>query len=423
MSSLMIYFTFQLSSSFHTLTATSEQYVRLDKAAHELMDASDHLTEKVQRFVVHGDMQYLEEYFEEAFESKHREDAIVKMSKAPNCKAALEKLQIAMEHSIELMNLEYYAMRLAVDAKGYTKYPELLKSVKISAEDQALAPKDKMWRATELVLGDDYYRLKTQIRKNMQASLYELEQIENNTNGSALELLHRRIFFQFIAIAVQTVLIFLMVWLTSRIGIDPILDAVKNIRSDSPIPEVGANEFRYLARAYNKMYRLYRNSLKVLSFKASHDELTGAYNRSGYDMILSKIDLNSTCMILLDIDNFKSINDTYGHGVGDKILIKFAQILHNNFLNNSYVCRIGGDEFVVFIIDSDKIHHDQIASKIENINKELGKSEDGLPATSISVGIAHGKDASDVKDLFEKIDKAMYQSKQKGKRTHTFYSE
>ena len=55
-------------------------------------------------------------------------------------------------------------------------------------------------------------------------------------------------------------------------------------KEDSPIPEGGAVEFRYLAKAYNKMYEVYRRSLESLSFKASHDELSGLYNRAGYDL-------------------------------------------------------------------------------------------------------------------------------------------
>lgn len=422
-SGLMILFTFQLTTSFHALTHVSEQQVELAQAARELMDASDYLTEKVQRFTVQGEMRFLEEYFTEALESKRREEAIDRMSEGSGSEEALQSLQNAMNYSLELMNQEYYAMRLVIEAKGYKDYPEILHSIELSSEDQALAPEEKMRKATEFVLNDDYYTLKDQIRENMKASLDKLEQTVYAENASALESLHGKIVFGRIAIVIQTIIILFMVWITSRLGINPILNAVNYIKSDSPIPEVGANEFRYLARAYNKIYEVYKSSLERLNFKASHDELTGAYNRAGYDLLLSSIDLNSTYMLLFDIDNFKAINDTYGHETGDKVLIKLVEVLRNNFRSDDYICRIGGDEFVVFMVHSPQIQREQITSKIEKINLALDETADGLPRASISVGITHGTDVDNVKELFENTDAAMYQAKQSGKRTYRFHKK
>ncbi len=422
-SGVMLYFTFQLSSSFRHLTETSEQQIELRNAARELLDASDYLTENVQRFTVRGEMKFLEGYFTEAFEANRREAAVKKMSEGEGSEAALQKLQTAMDKSLELMNQEYYAMRLVLEAKGYGDYPDVLRSVELSAEDRALAPDEKMRRATELVLSDGYYELKEQIRLNMRASLDELEQLAYATDSDALESIRKEMYFVRAVIVLQAVMIFFMVWLTAHLGIHPVLNAVDRIKEDSPIPEVGANEFRYLARAYNKMYEVYKNSLERLNFKASHDELTGAYNRAGYDLLLSSIDLPSTYMMLLDVDNFKTINDTYGHETGDKVLIKLVRILKNNFRTDDYICRVGGDEFVIFLRHASEVQRNLIASKIEKINRELEASDDGLPPASISVGIVHGKNAMDAKNLFEQTDEAMYQAKKKGKHTYTFYSK
>ena len=191
-------------------------------------------------------------------------------------------------------------------------------------------------------------------------------------------------------ILLQILVIFFVVWLTSHLGINPILRAVDRIKEDCPIPEVGANEFRYLAQAYNKMYSVYKSSIEHLNFKASHDELTGAYNRAGYELLLSGVDLKSTYMILFDVDHFKSVNDTCGHETGDKVLRKLVSVLKRNFRSDDYVCRIGGDEFVVFMGHASEMQQHLIKAKIENINEELGNPEDGLPPFSVSVGIAHG---------------------------------
>ena len=422
-SGLMLFSTYHLFSSFRHLTETSEQQIELRKAARELMDASDYLTEKVQRFSVLGDRRFLEEYFEEAFVANHREEAIATMAEGTGTQAALEKLQTAMASSVELMDREYYAMQLVIEAQGYTEYPEVLHSVTLSDEDMALSPSEKMLRAAQMVHDDEYYEQKDRIRENMRASLDELEQMAYDTDASALESLRDELLLVRVIIILQTIGILVMVWLTARLGIHPVLNAVERIKEDSPIPEVGANEFRYLARTYNKMYEVYKKSLASLNFKASHDELTGAYNRAGYDLLLSSIDLGSTYMMLVDVDNFKTINDTYGHEVGDKVLTKLVQVLKKNFRSDDYICRIGGDEFVVFMVHSSEMQHNQVASKIKAINKELNEPEDGLPPVTISVGITHGTEATDAVDLFEKTDAAMYQAKKNGKRTYRFHKK
>lgn len=420
--SLMLFATYQLSVSFSNLTEKAELQIELRKAARELMDASDYLTEKVQRYSVLGERHFLDEYFEEAFVANRREEAIDRMSVDVGNSEALKNLESAMEGSLKLMGREYYAMRLVLDAQGDANIPEILQHVELQTEDRALSPKEKMALASLMVHDDEYYAQKEPIRENMRASLDELEKMAYDTDASALASLRDELSFVRIIIILQTIGIFFMVWLTSRLGIHPILNAVERIREDSPIPEMGANEFRYLARAYNKMYAVYRKSLEHLNFKASHDELTGAYNRSGYQLLLTGIDLSSTYMLLFDVDNFKRINDTYGHETGDEVLKKLVRVLKSNFRSDDYICRIGGDEFVVFMVHATETQHDLIVQKINEINREMEDKGDGLPPASVSVGIVHGTEASEAEHLFEKTDAAMYKAKQSGKHTYTFYA-
>ena len=213
-----------------------------------------------------------------------------------------------------------------------------------------------------------------------------------------------------------------MVWLTASQGISPILHAVEQIKANSPIREKGANEFRYLAKAYNNLYAAYRKSIANLNFKASHDELTGAYNRAGYDLLVSSLDMKSTYLLFFDLDNFKVINDTYGHEIGDKVLQKLVQVLKGSFRSDDYACRLGGDEFVVFMVHADEMQHHLVERKMVNINRELQTPGDGIPAFTASVGIVHGTQAADANALLKKGDEAMYQSKKQGKHTFTFYT-
>ena len=106
-----------LTTTFFSLSDTTQEHINMEKAAHELMDASDYLTENVQRFTVDGDKRLMTEYFIEAFETNRREEAIEKMSAGSKTKDALDQLQEAMDASVELMKQEYYAMRLVIEVK------------------------------------------------------------------------------------------------------------------------------------------------------------------------------------------------------------------------------------------------------------------------------------------------------------------
>lgn len=421
--STVVFTTYQLEQTFFRVEASFKAHSELQKAARELMDASDYLTEQVQRFTISGDRLFLDRYFTEAFETNRREDALSKMSSDPDTQAAFKSLQKAMEYSVNLMDQEYYAMRLVIEAKGYTDYPEVLNSVELTPEDASLSNEEKIRHATELVLGNDYYDQKDRIRQNMNNSLNEIDVLVRQDEASEYSSFKNNMMIVYAVIFLYAVTVVLMLMLASHLGINPILKAVDKIKSDSPIPEVGAREFKYLALAYNRMYKKNKKSIEDLNYIASHDDLTGAYNRAGYDFLLSNIDLSTTYMMLFDVDNFKSINDTYGHEIGDNVLIKLVDVMKSIFRDDDCICRIGGDEFVVFMVHSSGMSRKLIESKIEQINEELENADDGLPPISISVGIVNGKDVSDPKTLFEKTDAAMYESKKQGKHTYTFYSK
>ena len=163
-----------------------------------------------------------------------------------------------------------------------------------------------------------------------------------------------------------------------------------------------------------------KSRLAHLDYKASHDELTGVLNRTGYELLLSGIDCENTYMIMLDVDNFKTINDTCGHETGDKVLVRLARVLKKHFRTEDYICRIGGDEFVVFMVNSAKSQDHLVAAKMEEISHELFESNDGLPSITVSVGIAHGSEFPDAAAWFEEADAAMYRAKQRGKHASIF---
>lgn len=163
-----------------------------------------------------------------------------------------------------------------------------------------------------------------------------------------------------------------------------------------------------------------QEALRKEIYKATHDSLTSLHNRAGYNFLLSTLDLSNTYLLVIDVDSFKSINDNYGHEVGDKVLQKVAKTIKGNFRSNDYVCRIGGDEFVVFIANTDDDQRQIIIDRVAQINAELADSSDSLPPVSVSVGAVMGSEDTDAKELFEKADRALYERKRNGKNGITF---
>lgn len=169
--------------------------------------------------------------------------------------------------------------------------------------------------------------------------------------------------------------------------------------------------------------RVATRSELVLANEAETDKLTGLYNRAGYDKVFSELDIHSTVLLLIDGDRFKAINDNYGHETGDLILKKIANLLTRMFRSDDYICRIGGDEFVVLMKENKELTKATIRQKIEAINQELSSPEDNLPPMSISVGVAGGRNCKHKRELFTSADRALYSVKDAGGKGCAFSGE
>jgi len=156
------------------------------------------------------------------------------------------------------------------------------------------------------------------------------------------------------------------------------------------------------------------------------DYLTGVLNRNGLSESYGKMDKNSSIDVMfMDIDNFKSVNDMYGHEKGDETLIEFAKILTANAPDNSLVVRLGGDEFVVMIQgDFAKTEIANIAENIQADVKRLKSKHRAFEVISVSIGIVQGYKVSGGLDgALNLSDKAMYFAKEQGKDKYLFYDE
>jgi len=418
----LLLMTFHTLRSFRALSNATNTYIATEAATDELLSASDYLTEEAQCYCVIGSREHLDRYFIEAEVTCRREKAVESMEQYLPDSEALRELKGAMQESVTLMDSEYYAMRLMLEATGDEAIPEAMAQVRLTPEDERLSAAEKKELAERMLHNDAYYTQKNRIRSHLNLCVEELKNSTHDTQAAMENRVHTDLVWISVLIVLQSLGLVMLLTLTTRLGINPILQAVDHIKQDQSLPIMGAHEFRYLAGTYNKMYAAYKRSIENLSYKASHDELTGVYNRAGYDLIKRSVDPRTTAFLLFDADHFKRINDRQGHEVGDRALIKLADTLRANFRADDYICRIGGDEFVVLMAHVDENSHDLLERKVDQINRDLARTDDGLPPLSVSVGISFCREKEKVQEVFHEADLALYYVKENGKKGCCFYN-
>lgn len=186
----------------------------------------------------------------------------------------------------------------------------------------------------------------------------------------------------------------------------------------------------YVTRIVGRMINIHERKLKELDLllRAEKDALTGLYNKGATMQLIqnaiedSKKDTLNALMII-DLDNFKEVNDLLGHTQGDQVLVDTATALNEIFKGGDIVGRIGGDEFVVFMKNLNAISNaDILAGKVvRNVNFSFDYEDRQINVTC-SVGVAifpyHG---NDYEELFNKADKAVYTAKANGKCGYRIY--
>jgi len=162
------------------------------------------------------------------------------------------------------------------------------------------------------------------------------------------------------------------------------------------------------------------NKLEQAESDARNDPLTGLPNRRRLAEFLGEVGKSAFCFLVVDIDFFKKVNDTYGHDVGDEILQQLASILQNNIRNTDLVARIGGEEFcVVFVntpIDVSFTLADELRQKIAD---SAFQTQQGVLKITISVGLAEHEIGKPAGKTFKAADKALYASKNNGRNQVT----
>ena len=197
----------------------------------------------------------------------------------------------------------------------------------------------------------------------------------------------------------------------------------------------GAMDFIHKPFQPDVLLRRVANILKTvgqiqdLKKTSTTDALTGLFNKGSSEEELQKICKKSVgSLMMIDLDSFKLVNDIYGHAMGDKILIAFADILRATMRSSDLIGRMGGDEFVAFC--QGVLDENSIASKTQFINEKITDAAKKLMGEDMNIplGASIGcvlvpQAGTDFKDLYKKADKALYIVKQNGKHGYNIFSE
>lgn len=426
---LTIYLSAQTIEKYNILTRKTNDFVSAQVKIHEFSDAVEFLTNQAQQAVLTGKLSYMKAYYNEVNVDKRREKALESMqTDMPDLDVqVVNDLQYALVKSNNLMEDESKAMKLIAKYYGIedSRLPEEIVNAPISEYESKMFPAETKERANEYVMGMDYKekieQLNFDINRATKRAIYVLE--SNIISAQqAFDSKSRQL-------AICVIISFVILMGTGIIYlifvISPMTSAVNSIENDQLMKGSLSKEMNLLASVYNEMFKQNMETKLRLQREAEHDAMTGLLNRKAYNKLCEfhRDSMVPMALIIVDIDKFKDVNDTYGHVIGDEAIRRVAALIKESFRTDDYAIRYGGDEFVILMNNFPESQKNIIERKISHINTTLlnGGSDD-FPALSISAGV--GFSTEGFKDeLFTKADIALYHTKENGRCGYTFYEE
>ena len=237
------------------------------------------------------------------------------------------------------------------------------------------------------------------------------------------------IFNYFIILIGIVIFVFVIIYLFVLFNIsNKLVHLHDNIKSNtlSKKENLIVREIYELTNSYNQLNTNLNEQIKINMNLSYIDCLTQTKNRKAYDEkiteLLSLFRRYKTpfSIAMLDIDNFKSINDNYGHKIGDDVLIKMTQLIHKNMRESDFLYRIGGEEFILIYTQTQFPNSLLITEKIRKlIEKDLNTIDNKSITVSIGLTEVENNDTEDL--IYQRVDKFLYTSKNSGKNkiTHT----
>jgi len=360
-------------------------------------------------YLLTNDVSYLEPYHAGITNAKEALGKLEKLiSDNPDQQDRLKSIQSYME-------LKFAELRQTIELKEKKQHTKVLEIVK---QDKGKQIMDTIREISHVFI--DQEKILLEVRKgDLKAVRVQIETL------------------LFVEISIFIILAILTILFLNKNLFDPLhllLSSTHKMEKGGKvdIKDVLPNdEMGFLLSSFFKMNQKVYARTEVLTYKAHHDELTGLLNRSNvFQDIQSSInntliDKTKVGILFIDLNKFKTLNDTYGHDIGDGILKESAKRLADSIRKDDTVYRIGGDEFIVLINSLKNVSTaEQIISKILNSFVKpilIGKETIQI---SLSIGVAIAPDNSDhPEELVKMADVAMYSVKSDSKISFKFFEK
>ncbi len=413
-------------AQFNVLQQATEAYISCENDAQQMQDKSDYLTEQVRLVTMTAKPEYIDSYFSMANSNEEFDEAFADLKSRFEGTDAYESLRTAMDESNELMNTEFYAMRLICEANDIdpSPWPEIA-SCQISNEDSRISHDSMIYKAQNLVSDSKYQEAKDSISSHTADCIAKVTDATTGSQDRAASIFDGIYGTIEACIAIYIALTLIICALVRRAVVKPLLSFGDSIKANQLFPVQGAGELQVLAETYNRVFTENEATHMIVKHQAEHDPLTDLLNRGSFDKALKFHDdgKHDFALILTDVDQFKSINDTFGHAVGDQVLKRVSSLLQVAFRSTDFVCRIGGDEFAVIMVDVTSDLRYTIQEKIDFVNTELSKPIDGMPQVSLSAGTAFADRPDPGDSIYKDADDALYHTKENGRSSCSFFGE
>ncbi len=233
-------------------------------------------------------------------------------------------------------------------------------------------------------------------------------------------------FLGLVAVAVATYTAAMLLLLHNDPGtVDPVLESIRTLLLLVTLMwfSLIGSYIQNLRKKVMKANSELQSAMETIEELVIHDELTGVHNRRQMFTVLNREKSLSDrtnmpfAVCLLDLDDFKNINDTKGHLTGDKVLRKFAQAVKNHIRKEDYIARYGGEEFLVIFTGRYCVEHSsECALRLQVLTERMRfpEIEDDLRLTT-SIGVTVYQPQESIDSLLTRVDAAMYEAKNKGK--------
>lgn len=418
---IMIASIFAIKNIYDKYDATREDYqntgIKLD-AAISFRDATDYLTYQSREYVVKGDIQSVVNYFDEKTTAQSRETSVDMIGKDAELEIENNLLSDAMVKSEALVEYEIHAMKLMAEAKGVdcSAIAEELSAYKIPENESVLTADEKQKQAIELLFGNDYQNLKERVNWDIENATILIEEesgakFRENEDGLIIILNTATLLIFLLFILLVLIFIFNVL-----LVVKPSDKFIKALDEKEKLPEIGSYEFRKFARRYNNIYRSDKKNKELLKEQGEIDELTGTLKVGTLELVKHNLSQHKEPLgiMLVDIDNFRSIKESKGYDVADKVVKKVANLFSSSFKSSDYIIRTSQDEFEMFLLRMQKSDEQMLIDRINTINEKLKEESDDVPAVSVSVGVSFSDDGYNI-EAERMADKALNYVKENGR--------